>query len=323
METENLDLREAFVDELIELAASEPRLVVLDADVSRTSRSRRFRDTYPDRFFDMGVAEADMTGVAAGLASVGRIPVAITFAVFATMRAAEPLRTSICYPNLNAKVIGGYGGISDSKDGATHHSLEDVAIARAFPNLVVLAPSDGVMARKTLRAAVAHTGPTYIRLEYGTPPPVHDPGIEFHIGHGVRLRHGRDVTIASYGTAVVRALEAAGQLADEGIEADVLDVVSLKPLDTDLLLESVAITGALVTLEDHNVVGGLGSAAASEILEAGLAPAFKRVGIADTFTESAARVEDLHRKYGLGSDAVVEAVRSLIRRRVGTTGGRP
>lgn len=140
MEVENLDTREAFVDELIELAATEPRIVVLDADVAGTSRSRRFRDAYPEWFFDMGVAEQDMTGVAAGLANVGRIPVTITFAVFASMRAAEPLRTSICYPNLNAKIIGGYAALSNSKDGATHHSIEDIAITRAFPNLAVLAP---------------------------------------------------------------------------------------------------------------------------------------------------------------------------------------
>ena len=150
MEPMREDLREVVVDELIKIADVEERLVVLDADVSRTSRSRRFRDAFPSRFFDIGVAEQDMTGIAAGLANVGRIPVTITFAVFASMRAAEPLRTSICYPNLNAKVIGGYAGLSNSKDGATHHSIEDIAITRAFPNLVVLSPSDGVMARKMI-----------------------------------------------------------------------------------------------------------------------------------------------------------------------------
>ena len=312
MPADSGDLREAYIDALIEIARDEPRLVVLDADVSRTSRSRRFRDAYPDRFFDMGIAEQDMTGVAAGLANVGLIPVTITFAVFATMRAAEPLRTSICYPELNAKVIGGYAGFSNSKDGATHHSIEDIAITRAFPNLAVLTPSDGVMARKVLRAAVTHQGPVYIRLEYETSPRLHDPDVEFEIGRGYRLREGDDVTIASYGVAVARALEAARRLAADGIEADVLDMASLKPLDEPLLSESVARTGALVVLEDHNIHGGLGSAAARVVLEAGLTPRFHAIGISDTFTESAAKPDELRVKYGVGTDAVVEAVRSLL-----------
>jgi transketolase len=311
IDAEKLDLRETFIDELIELAAAESRLVVLDADVSRTSRSRRFRDAYPDRFFDMGIAEQDMTGVAAGLANVGLIPVTVTFAVFATMRAAEPLRTSICYPELNAKVIGGYAALSNSKDGATHHSIEDIAITRAFPNLVVLTPSDGVMARKVLRAAVAHDGPVYIRLEYESSPRIYEPDVEFVIGRGHQLRRGEDVTIVSCGLAVVRALEAARRLSLDGIEADVLDMASLKPLDVELLCSSVARTGALVVLEDHNVHGGLGSAAARAVLEAGLAPAFRSIGIADTFTESAAKADELRAKYGVSADAVVEAVRSL------------
>ena len=321
MAAENLDLREAFVDELIELAAVEPRLVVLDADVSRTSRSRRFRDAYPDRFFDMGVAEQDMTGVAGGLANVGRIPVTITFAVFASMRACEPLRQSICYPELNAKVIGGYAGLSNSKDGATHHSMEDIAITRAFATLTVLTPSDAILTRKVLRAAVEHEGPVYIRQEYESSPLLHDPDVEFVIGQGIRLREGSDVTIVSCGVAVARAVAAAEQLAAQGIRADVIDMASLKPLDTELLLGSVRKTGALVTLEDHNVNGGLGSAAARVVLEAGLAPAFKAVGI-HTFTESAAKPAELREKYGVGAGAVVEAVTSLLGARRATVGGR-
>lgn len=311
MEAENLDLREAFVDELIELAASEPRLVVLDADVSRTSRSRRFRDAYPDRFFDMGVAEQDMTGVAAGLANVGRIPVTITFAVFASMRAAEPLRQSICYPELNAKVVGGYAGLSNSKDGATHHSMEDIAITRAFSNLTVLTPSDAVLTRKMLRAAVVHQGPVYMRIEYESSPRLHQDDVEFVIGRGFRMRRGSDVTIVSCGVAVARAMEAAERLAASGIEADVLDMASLKPFDSDLLIESVSSTGALVTLEDHNVNGGLGSVAAREVLEAGLAPAFKAIGVT-SFTESAARPAELREKYGVGAGAVVDTVTALL-----------
>jgi transketolase len=319
MDPVNLDLREAFVDELIELAASEPRLVVLDADVSRTSRSRRFRDAYPDRFFGMGVAEQDMTGVAAGLANVGRIPVAITFAVFASMRAAEPLRQSICYPQLNAKIVGGYAGLSNSKDGATHHSMEDIAITRAFSNLTVLTPSDGVLTRKVLRAAIAHDGPVYLRLEYESSPQLHDPDVEFVIGRGIRLREGSDVTIVSCGVAVARAMQAAERLSGLGIEADVLDMASLKPFDGELLAASVAKTGALVTLEDHNVNGGLGSTAARVVLDGGLAPAFRAIGI-DSFTESAAKPAELREKYGVGAGAVVDAATSLLARSTASMG---
>ncbi len=311
MPVEQADLREAYIDELIELAAREPRLVVLDADVSRTSRSRRFRDTYPDRHYNMGVAEQDMLGVAAGMATAGLIPVTITFAVFTTMRAAEQLRTSICYANLHVVVIGGYAGLSNSKDGATHHSIEDVAITRAFPNLAVLTPSDAAATRQVIRAAVMHTGPVYVRLEYETGPlwPASD---DFAIGAGHRRRAGDDITIASYGMAVHRATEAADALSAEGIEADVLDMASLKPLDTRLLFESVVRTGALVSLEDHNVEGGLGSAMARALLDAGLSPRFQAIGVSDTFTESASTPDQIREKYGLGSAAVVAAARRLV-----------
>jgi transketolase len=230
------DPRDALVEELIAIAADDERLVVLDADVSRTSRTRRFRDRYPDRFHDVGVAEQDLFGIAAGLATTGIVPVAVTFAVFASMRAAEPIRTSICYPRLNVKVIGGYAALSNGKDGATHQSLEDVAIMRSFANMVVLAPSDGVMTRKAMRAAFEHQGPVYVRVEYESIPVIHSTDTEFAIGRGIRLRSGDDVTIAAYGTAVIRALEAATALAEQGIAADVLDMVSLKPLDDALLL---------------------------------------------------------------------------------------
>jgi transketolase len=244
------------------------------------------------------------------MAAAGLLPVTITFAVFTTMRACEQLRTSICYANQNVTVIGGYAGLSNSKDGATHHSIEDVAITRAFPGLSVLAPSDANMTRLAVRAAINHVGPVYIRLEYESAPLA--PGrTEFSIGQGYRLRSGGDLTIASYGVAVWRAMEAADVLAEDGIEADVLDMTSLKPLDTALLRESVGRTGALVSLEDHNVEGGLGSAMARELLEAGLAPRFKAIGIADTFTESAFLPNEVRHKYGLGTNAVVAAARSV------------
>jgi transketolase len=304
------DPRESFVDELIAVAASEERLVVVDADVSRTTRTRRFRDAYPDRFYDLGVAEQNLFGVAAGLASTGCIPVAVTLAVFASMRACEQVRTSICYPALNVKVIGGYAGLSNGKDGATHQSLEDVAITRSFPNLVVMSPSDAVMARKVARAAVTHVGPVYVRLEYEETPLIYSDDLDFHIGRGIRLREGADLTIASYGVAVARALAAADALVSEGIRAEVLDMPTLKPFDAELLLASARKTGALLTLEDHNVIGGLASAACESLIAASFAPPFRALGVRDVFTESG-RNDDLREKLGIGTGDVVRASREL------------
>ncbi len=307
------DPREAFVDELIAIGDEDDRLVVLDADVSRTSRTRRFRDRFPDRFYDVGVAEQDLFGIAAGMASTGLVPVGVTFAVFASMRAAEPIRTSICYPRLNAKVIGGYAAVSNAKDGATHQSLEDIAIMRSFANMVVLAPSDGVMTRLALRAAFEHEGPVYVRVEYGMVPTIHSPDTQMAIGRGSLLRRGDAVTIAAYGTATVRALEAAETLTGLGVQADVLEMVSLKPLDEALLLELVGRTGTLVTVEDHNVIGGLASAACQALIEAGIAPAFQALGFQDTYAESGT-ADELRDKYGVGARAIVAAAQALASR---------
>ncbi len=306
------DLREALIDELLTLAQEEERLVVLDADVSRTSRTRRFRNAFPHRFYDVGVAEQNLFGVAAGLAAVGRIPVAVTFAIFASLRAAEPIRTSICYPRFNVKIVGGYAGLSNGKDGATHQSLEDVAIMRSFANLVVLSPSDAVMTRKMLRAAMTWTGPVYLRLEYEAVPRLYGEQLEFVIGRGYRLREGSQVTVASYGLATHRALAAATALATEGISVEVLDLPTLKPLDTQLLLASVRKTGRLVTVEDHSLIGGLASAASDCLVTAGLPARVRRLGVADVFTESGAS-DALREKYGLGIGAICEAARELAR----------
>jgi transketolase len=305
------DPRESFVDELVAIAASEERLVVVDADVSRTTRTRRFRNAYPDRFYDLGVAEQNLVGVAAGLASTGCIPVAVTLAVFASMRACEQVRTSICYPNLNVKVIGGYAGLSNGKDGATHQSLEDVAIMRSFPNLVVMSPSDAVMARKVARAAVAHAGPVYVRIEFEETPLIYSDDLELRIGRGIKLREGTDLTIVSYGVAVARALAAAESLASEGIDAEVLDMPTLKPFDTDLLVASACKTGAVLTLEDHSVVGGLASAACECLIAASFAPPFRALGVRDVFTESG-RNDELRDKLGIGKGDVIRASRELV-----------
>jgi len=308
------DPREALIDELIALAPEEERLVVLDADVSRTSRTRRFRDAFPGRFYDVGVAEQNLFGIAAGLAATGRVPVAVTFAIFASLRAAEPIRTSICYPRFNVKIVGGYAGLSNGKDGATHQSLEDIAIMRSFANLVVMSPSDAVLTRKMARAAVRHTGPVYLRVEYENVPCVHAETMEFVIGRGYRLREGSDVTVAAYGLAVHRALAAADAATPEGISVEVLEFPTLKPLDTDLLCASIRKTGRLITVEDHSVIGGLGSAASDALLTAGVMTRFRALGVRDVYTESGSS-ESVREKYGVGRQGIIDAVRALARQR--------
>lgn len=304
------DPRFEFMAELIRIAEADDRVVALDADVSRRTLTRRFRDRFPDRFWDCGVAEQNLMGITAGLAAAGRVPFAFSFAVFVSMRAVEPIRTSICYPRLNAKLIGGYAGLSNGKDGATHQSIEDISIMRTFPNLVVLSPSDSVTAGKIARAAYEHEGPVYIRVEYEETPSIHDPAEAFEIGRGYVVREGADVTIATYGIALARAVEAARNLSSRGIDAEVLDMPSLKPFDRALLARSVRKTGRLVTLEDHNVVGGLASIACEALVDARIAPEFRALGIQDVFTESGNN-QELRAKFGTDAAAVVRAAVEL------------
>jgi transketolase len=242
------------------------------------------------------------------------LPVAVTFAIFASLRAAEPIRTSICYPRFNVKIVGGYAGLSNGKDGATHQSLEDIAIMRSFANLVVMSPSDGILTRKMLRAAIRYAGPVYIRLEYENVPCLHDEQVEFAIGRGYRLREGSDVTVAAYGLAVHRVLAAATDLVSEGVSVEVLDFATLKPFDAGLLCSSVRKTGRLVTVEDHSVIGGIGSAASDALLAAGVAPRFRALGIRDVYTESGPS-EALREKHGVGKRAIIETIRDLFGKR--------
>jgi transketolase len=303
------DPRIAFMDELIRIGETDDRLVM--ADVSRRTLTGRYRDRFPDRFWNLGIAEQNVLGVTAGLAAAGRIPFAFAFGVFMSMRAVEQLRTSICYPRLHAIVVGGYAGLSNGKDGATHQSIEDVGITRSIPGLVVMSPSDSVIAAKMARAAFEHDGPIYIRMEYESTETIHSPDLSFEIGKGYRVREGRDVTLATYGIALSRAVAAASALAPLGISMDVLDMPTLKPLDAELLVASVRKTGRLITLEDHNVIGGLASAACQALVEARVAPAFRALAIGDFFTESG-RNNELRAKFGLDEPAIVQAARDLI-----------
>lgn len=311
MSNEKIDLRDSFVDELIMIAKDEKRIAVLDPDVGSATRTWRFGEIYPERFYEMGIAEQNTFGVAAGLAAAGRIVVAATFAVFASMRAAEMVRTSICYPKLNVKVLGGYAGVTNGKDGATHQSVEDIAIMRSFPNQTVLVPSDGVMARKMAHAVIQYEGPVYVRLEYGNTQVFYGNEFKFEIGKGYIVKEGTDVTIISFGIALIRTLEVANQLASEGIKAEVIDMPTLKPLDKETILTSAKKTGAVVTVEEHSIIGGLASAVSDELIKAHLCPYFQGLGIPDVYTESGTS-NKLRDKYGIGKDAIINAVRRLV-----------
>lgn len=310
MSTEKINLREPFIDELIQIAAQDDRIVVVDPDVGSATRTWRFGEVYPDRFFELGIAEQNAFGVAAGLAASGRTVVAATFAVFASMRAAEMIRTSICYPKLNVKVVGGYAGLSNGKDGATHQSVEDIAIMRSFANQVVMIPSDPVLARKMIRAAVNYQGPVYIRVEYGAVPTFYREDLEFEIGKGYGMKEGTDVTVVSFGLALARTMEAANQLAAEGIHVEVIDMPTIKPFDKELLLKSVQKTGAVVTVEEHNIIGGLASVVSETLVGAHVNPYFKGLGIPDVYTESGT-TDKLRIKYGIGLESIIHAIKEL------------
>lgn len=307
-----VNLREPFIEELIDLAKHEERIIVMDPDVGSATRTWKFREIFPERFYEMGIAEQNTFGAAAGLASTGRIVVAATFAVFASMRAAEMIRTSICYPKLNVKVIGGYAGLTNGKDGATHQSIEDIAIMRSFPNQVVMIPSDAVMTRKMLQAAIKYEGPVYIRLEYGNTPTIYPDNFLFEIGKGYVVKEGSDVTVVSYGIALARTLEVATQLANAGIHVEVIDMPTIKPFDQNTIVASAKKTGALITVEEHNIIGGLASVVCENLIQAHVCPLFRGLGIPDVYTESGTS-DKLRNKYGIGKDAIEKAVLELIK----------
>ena len=303
--------RKIFMDELIKLAKDNEKIVVLDPDVGEATYTWNFFEAYPDRFYEFGIAEQNTFGVASGLASTGLTVFASTFAVFASMRAAEMVRTTTCYPKRNVKVIGGYAGLSNGKDGATHQSVEDIAIMRSFPNLVVMAVSDRIVTQKIAKLAIDYQGPMYLRMEYELLPEIHKTNLDLQIGRGYVVREGKDVTIVSYGTALLRTIKAADILMEEGISAEVIDMPTIKPFDSDIILNSVKKTGRIVTLEDHNIYGGLASAVAETLIENGVCPGFKKLGINDLYTESGTTIE-LRSRYKIDEIAVIEAAKSLV-----------
>jgi transketolase len=300
--------REAYGKALARIGQENENIVVLDADLSKSTKTADFKKVCPDRFINMGIAEGNMMTVAAGLASCGKIPFASTFAMFAAGRAFEQIRNSICYPKLNVKVCATHAGITVGEDGASHQSVEDIALMRSIPNMVVISPSDAVEAEAVIEAIVKYNGPCYVRLGRSGVPVINDNAeYKFEIGKGITLREGKDVSIVATGIMVEAALEAANILAEDGVKAKVINIHTIKPIDEELIAKAARETGLIVTAEEHSVIGGLGSAVA-EVVTSNLPVPVIRVGIKDTFGESGKPAE-LLKAYGLTSEDIVKAVK--------------
>lgn len=309
---EKIATRGAYGEELARLAADYPELVVLDADLSSATMTKTFAAQYPERFFDMGIAEADMMDFAAGLAACGKKPFANSFAMFTAGRAWEQVRNSIAYPHLNVKCVGSHGGLSVGEDGATHQCIEDLALMSAIPGMMVVNPCDGPEMRLAVRALLEYDGPAYLRLGRMAVESVTDetPGYEFALGKAAMLRDGSDVTIAATGLMVQRAVAAADMLAGQGVSARVLDVHTIKPLDTEAIIAAARETGCIVTSEEHSVIGGLGSAVASVCAENCPVPVLRH-GVNDEFGRSG-KAELVLRAYGLTAEVIAEKAMKAV-----------
>lgn len=303
--------REAYGKALAKLGQENNNVIVLDADLSKSTKTADFKAVNGDRFFNMGIAEGNMMSVAAGLASCGKVVFASTFAMFAAGRAFEQIRNSIGYPHLNVKVCATHAGITVGEDGASHQSVEDVALMRSIPGMVVISPSDDIETEAAIKAVAEYNGPCYVRLgRMGVNTINNFEGYKFEIGKAVTLKEGKDVTIVATGIMVDAAIEAAEKLAAEGITAKILNIHTIKPLDSKALVDAAKETGAIVTAEEHSIIGGLGSAVAEVISEESPVPVVK-VGIKDTFGESG-KPNELLEKYSLTSNDIVAAVKKAI-----------
>ncbi|NLL30687.1 MAG: transketolase family protein [Clostridiales bacterium] len=303
--------REAYGKALASLANVNENIVVLDADLSKSTKTADFKAVCEERFFNMGIAEANMMAVAAGMSTCGKIPFVSTFAMFAAGRAFEQIRNSICYPKLNVKICATHAGLTVGEDGASHQAIEDLSLMRSIPNMTVICPSDAVEAAAAIKAVAEYDGPCYVRLGRAAVNVINDENTyEFKIGKGVTLSEGKDVTIVATGIMVDVALAAKEELEKEGINARVINIHTLKPIDKDVLIKAAKETGAIVTVEEHNVIGGLGSAVSEVLCEEYPVPVIK-VGVNDTFGESGTP-DQLLEKYGLTSANIVEKVKKSI-----------
>lgn len=303
--------REAYGKALARIGKENENIVVLDADLSKSTKTADFKAVCPERFINMGIAEGNMMTVAAGMAACGKIPFASTFAIFATGRAFEQIRNSICYPKLNVKVCATHAGLTVGEDGASHQSVEDISLMRSIPNMVVISPSDGIEAEAAIEAISKYEGPCYVRLGRSAVPIINDnEDYKFEIGKGITLRDGKDATIIATGIMVEAALEAYNILAEEGIRVRVINIHTIKPIDEELIIKAARETKLIVTAEEHSVIGGLGSAVA-EVVTTNSPATVLRVGIKDTFGESGKPAE-LLKAYGLTATDIVKTVKTGI-----------
>lgn len=303
--------RESYGNALAELGKAHDEVVVLDADLAAATKTGVFKKAFPERHIDCGIAECNMMGVAAGLAAAGKVPFASSFAMFAAGRAFEQVRNSIGYPKLNVKIGATHAGISVGEDGATHQCNEDIALMRTIPGMVVINPSDDIEAKAAVQAAYEHAGPVYMRFGRLAVPVINDkPEYKFELGKGVVLREGKDITIIATGLPVANCLEAAEKLAADGVDAKVINIHTIKPLDEELVVAATKETGKVVTVEEHSIIGGLGSAVC-DVLSAKAPTQVMKIGINDTYGESGPAVE-LVKKYGLDADSIYEKVKSFL-----------
>ncbi|MBC6695406.1 transketolase family protein [Terrisporobacter mayombei] len=303
--------RDAYGKALVKLGQVNDDVVVLDADLSKSTKTNDFFKAYPNRFFNMGIAEQNLIGAACGFAAAGKIPFASTFAMFATGRAFEVIRNSVCYPKLNVKICATHAGITVGEDGGSHQSVEDISLMRSVPNMTVLVPADGIEAEKMILEAAKFNGPMYVRLGRSAVPTLFDENYEFKIGKGAILRDGNDATIIACGIMVNEALVAADMLKEENIDVRVINMSTIKPIDTELIVSAAKETKAIVTAEEHSIIGGLGSAV-SEVVSENHPIIVKKVGMNDTFGESGTPNELLE-KYGLTAKNIAEKVRQALK----------
>ena len=302
--------REAYGKALVKLGKINDDVVVLDADLSKSTKTNDFCKAYPNRFFNMGIAEQNLVGAACGFAAAGKIPFASTFAMFATGRAFEVIRNSACYPKLNVKICATHAGITVGEDGGSHQSVEDISLMRSIPNMTVLVPADGVEAEKMIFAAAEFNGPMYVRLGRSAVPTLFNEDYNFEIGKGVVLKEGNDATIIACGMMVNEAILAADMLKEENINVRVINMSTIKPIDTELIIKAAKETKAIVTAEEHSIIGGLGSAV-SEVVSENCPTIVKKVGINDCFGESGTPAELLE-KYRLTAKHIVEKVKEAM-----------
>lgn len=311
-EVKKIATRDSYGNALAELGKEHENLVVLDADLAAATKTGVFKKAYPERFIDCGIAEANMTGVAAGLSTCGKVPFISSFAMFVAGRAFEQVRNSIGYPHLNVKIGATHAGITVGEDGATHQCNEDIALMRTIPGMVIINPADDVEARAAVKAAYEYEGPVYLRFGRLALPIIHnESSYKFEIGKGEILRDGKDVTIVATGAMVSNSLEAAEKLAADGIEAKVINIHTIKPLDEELVVVAAKETGKVVTVEEHSVICGLGSAVCDALAMKNPTPVMK-IGINDTFGESGPAVE-LLKKYQLDAESIYEKIKNFVK----------